>query len=161
MEAFNTFRTTNSHILSKAVDGDGIILKNIFNNSEEEIRFLGIDAPEIKQCRKLIQDERETHMASQLLMLLGRMSLNFLIELIPPGTKLTVKTENKEYLDIYGRTLAFVYLPDGKCVNEIMIAEGYAKPFSRFYCSELTNYQILNMKAKNEKKGLYRIVDNF
>ena len=96
-----------------------------------------------------------------LLMLLGRTSLNFLIELIPPGTKLSVKTESKDCLDIYGRTLAFVYLPDGRCVNEIMVAEGYAKPYSRFYCRELTNYQILNMKAKKEKKGLYSIVDSF
>jgi len=161
MEAYHTFRITNSQTLIKAVDGDGVILKDIFNNSEEEIRFLGIDAPEIKQCQKLIQDERETHIAGQLLMMLGRLSLNFLIELIPPGTKLTVKTVSKESSDIYGRTLAYVYLPDGRCVNEIMIAEGYAKPYSRFYCSELTNYQILNMKAKNEKRGLYGIVDDF
>ena len=161
MKVNDPFLTRNYLILSKAVDGDGLIMKDIFNNSVEEIRFLGIDAPEIKPCRKLIQDERETHMAGQLLMLLGRMSLNFLIELIPPGTKLTVKTESKDYIDIYGRTLAFVYLPDGRCVNEIMVAEGYAKPYSRFYCSELTNYQILNMKAKNEKRGLYGFVDNF
>ena len=145
----------------RVVDGDGLILKNLNDNSEEEIRFLGIDAPEIKQCRKLDQDERETHLAGQLLMLLGRMSLNFLIELIPPGTKLIVKTESKDCLDIYGRTLAYVYLPDGRCINEIMIAEGYAKPYSRFYCNELTNYQILNMKAKNEKRGLYGVVENF
>ena len=161
MEVNDPFLTRNFLILSRAVDGDGLILKNILNNSEEEIRFLGIDAPEIKQCRKLIQDERETHMAGQLLMMLGRKSLNFLIELIPPGTKLSVKTESKNNLDIYGRTLAFVYLPDGRCVNEIMVAEGYAKPYSRFYCSELTNYQILNMRAKNEKRGLYAVVDNY
>lgn len=161
MEVNSTYQQRNSQILVKAVDGDGLILKDIFKNSEEEIRFLGIDAPEIKPCRKLIQDERETHMPGQLLMMLGRQSFNFLIELIPPGTKLTVKTENKDPLDIYGRTLAYVYLPDGRCVNEIMIAEGYAKPYSRFYCSELTNYQILNMKAKNEKKGLYGIVEYF
>jgi micrococcal nuclease len=161
IEIFCTTRINNSQILVKAVDGDGIILKNIFDNSEEEIRFLGIDAPEIKPCRKLIQDERETHMPGQLLMMLGRQSFNFLIELIPPGTKLTVKTENKDPLDIYGRTLAYVYLPDGRCVNEIMVAEGYAKPYSRFYCSELTNYQILNMKAKKEKWGLYGVVDSF
>ena len=161
MEVNNTYQIRNSQILIKAVDGDGLILKDIFNNSEEEIRFLGIDAPEIKQCRRLIQDERETHIAGQLLVLLGRMSFNFLIELIPPGTKLTVKTESKENLDIYGRTLAYVYLPDGRCVNEILVAEGYAKPYSRFYCSELTNYQILNMKAKSEKRGLYEMVDNF
>jgi len=57
--------------------------------------------------------------------------------------------------------MAYVYLPDGRCLNEIIIAKGYAKPYSRFYCSEQTNYKILNMKAKNEKKGLYEIVDNF
>lgn len=161
MDVNDPFLIRNFHFLSRAVDGDGLILKNILNNSEEEIRFLGIDAPEIKPCKKLIQDERETHMAGQLLMMLGRQSFNFLIELIPPGTKLIVKTESKESSDIYGRTLAYVYLPDGRCVNEIMIAEGYAKPYSRFYCSELTNYQILNMKAKNEKKGLYGVVESF
>ncbi len=155
MEVISTYHQRNSQILVKAVDGHGLILKDIFNNSEEEIRFWGIDAPEIKQCRKLIQDERETHMAGQLLMLLGRQSFNFLIVLIPPGTKLTVKTESKDSSDIYGRTLAYVYLPDGRCVNEIMVAEGYAKPYSRFYCNELTNYQILNMKAKNDRRIVF------
>ena len=93
--------------------------------------------------------------------MLGRLSLNFLIELIPPGTKLTVKTDSKDSLDIYGRTLAYVYFPDGRCINEILVSEGYAKPYSRYYCNELTNYQILNKKAKNERKGLYRMVNSF
>jgi len=62
---------------------------------------------------------------------------------------------------LYGRTLAYVYLPDGRCLNEIMIAEGYAKPFSRYSCRELANYQSLNMVAKNERKGLYGIVESF
>ena len=42
-----------------------------------------------------------------------------------------------------------------------MIAEGYANPYSRYYCKELTNYQIQNKKAKNERKGLNLIVDDF
>jgi len=151
----------NQLTLIRVVDGDGLILRNLMDNSEEEIRFLGIDAPEIKKCWKLDQDERETHIAGQLLMLLGRMSLKFLIELIPPGTKLSMELEQMDHVDIYGRTLAYIYLPDGRCVNEIMIAEGYAKPYSRFYCREQTNYQILNMKAKNERKGLYGVVESF
>ena len=161
LEVNSTFMINNFCILKKVVDGDGLILKNVLNNSEEEIRFLGIDAPESKRCKKLIQDERETHRPAQLLLMLGRLSLNFLIELIPPGTKLTVKTESKDSSDIYGRTLAYVYLPDGRCVNEILISEGYAKPYSRYYCSELTNYQVLNMKAKKERKGLYGVVEVF
>ena len=147
--------------LNKVVDGDGLILNSFFSKEEMEIRFLGIDAPEIKGCRKLIQDERETHIAGQLLMMLGRQSFNFLIELIPPGTNITIELEKENHLDVYGRTLAYGYLPDGRCINEVMVAEGYAKPYDRFYCRELTKYQILNMKAKNERKGLYALVDNF
>ena len=151
----------NQLFVEKVNDGDGLIVKDLNGKYKEEIRFLGIDAPESKQCRKLLQDERETHLPGQLLLMLGRLSLNFLIELIPPGTKLTVKTESKDSLDIYGRTLAYVYFPDGRCINEILVSEGYAKPYSRYYCNELTNYQILNKKAKNERKGLYRMVNSF
>lgn len=151
----------NHLTLNRIVDGDGIILNDLVHKSELEIRFLGIDAPEIKSCRKLFQDERESHMAGALLMMLGRLSLNFLKELMLPGTSLSIGFEKGIEIDAYGRTLAFVYLPDGRCINEIMIAEGYAKPYSRYYCSNLTNYQILNMKAKNERKGLYGIVANF
>ncbi len=158
----NECRFIKSHLfLSRVVDGDGAILNDLGNKSELEIRFLGIDAPEIKSCRKLFQDERETHIAGALLMMLGRLSFNFLNELVLPGTLLNIELEKGNEVDPYGRTLAYVYLPDGRCLNEIMIAEGYAKPYSRYYCSELTNYQILNMKAKNERKGLYEIVDNF
>ena len=159
--ANETALVRNQLFLSSVNDGDGLIVQDISGKNREEIRFLGIDAPESKQCRKLLQDERETHLPGQLLLLLGRMSLNFLIKLIPPGTKLTVKTENKDPFDIYGRTLAYVYLPNGRCVNEILVSEGYAKPYNRYYCSELTNYQILNMKAMNEKKGLYGVVESF
>lgn len=164
MEYLNVFEQKilkTNLFLNMVVDGDGVILNDFSNKSELEIRFLGIDAPEIKSCRKLYQDERETHMAGALLMMLGRMSFNFMKELVLPGTSLTIELEKGNEVDSYGRTLAFVYLPDGRCVNEIMIAEGYAKPYSRYYCRELTNYQILNITARNERKGLYGIVDNF
>ncbi len=82
-----THFNVNEHIiiktqlfLSRVVDGDGIILNNLFNKSEEEIRFLGIDAPEMKKCRKLDQDERETHIPGELLIQLGRISFNYMKE---------------------------------------------------------------------------------
>jgi micrococcal nuclease len=163
-----THFNVNEHIniktqlfLSRVVDGDGIILNNLFNKSEEEIRFLGIDAPEIKRCRKLFQDERETHIAGEFLIQLGWLSFNFMKEIVLPGTNITIELEKYDHTDLYGRTLAYVYLPDGRCLNEIMIAEGYAKPFSRYSCRELPNYQVLNIKAKNERKGLYGIVEYF
>lgn len=158
----NEHRFLKTHLfLCRVVDGDGVILNNLFNKFEEEIRFLGIDAPELKRCRKLDQDERETHIPGELLLELGRMSFSFMKEYVLPGTRITIELEKTDQIDLYGRTLAYVYLPDGRCLNEIMIAEGYAKPYSRYSCRELANYQVLNMVAKNEKKGLYGIVEYF
>ena len=151
----------NQLFLLQVNDGDGLIVEDMHGNNKEEIRLIGIDAPESKLNKKIVQDQRETHLPGQLLLKLGRLSLNFLIDLIPKGTRLTVKTDIKDYTDIYGRTLAYVYFPDGRCINEILISEGYAKPYNRTYCSELTNYQILNKQAKNERKGLYEIVEFF
>jgi micrococcal nuclease len=82
-------------------------------------------------------------------------------EIVLSGTSITIELEKSDHIDLYGRTLAYVYLPDGRCLNEIMIAEAYAKPFSRYSCRELANYQYLNMVTKNEKMGLYGIVENF
>lgn len=147
--------------ISKVVDGDGIIVRNIFNNNEFEIRFLGIDAPELKICKKLKQDERETHLAAQFLIELGRISLKFLLKIAPPNTNISISLEENNTLDLYGRTLAYVYLEDGTCLNEKMVLEGYAKPFNRFYCKELTKYQILNLRARNEQKGLFAISNNW
>ena len=143
--------------ISKVVDGDGMIVRNIFDNKEFEIRFLGIDAPELKLCKKLKQDEIETNVAAQFLIELGRKSFNYLTKIAPPNTNITIIIEENNILDHYGRTLAYVFLEDGTCINEKMITEGYAKPFNRFYCKELTKYQVLNLKAKNEQKGLFSI----
>lgn len=147
--------------VAKVVDGDGLIVTSLFSKQEEEIRLLGIDAPELRMCEKLNQDERETHIAGQLLMKLGRIAQKFMIDTVPPETKITIIQEAENQLDSYGRTLAYVILPDGRCLNEIMISEGYAKPYNRFFCSELPKYQLLSNTAKTEKKGLYLHADRF
>jgi micrococcal nuclease len=46
-------------------------------------------------------------------------------------------------------------------LNEILLAEGYAKPFNEYYCSLLLDYQVLNNLAKAEKRGLYEITNIF
>ena len=52
---FNAKETTikkNLLKIVKFVDGDGIILEDIISKKEFEVRFLGIDAPEINYCKK-------------------------------------------------------------------------------------------------------------
>ena len=147
--------------IKKVVDGDGLIVSNLFNQKEEEIRLLGIDAPELKQCRKLSQDERETHLAAQFLMQLARQSFAYLSSIAPVNAPVTLLIEANNTSDVYGRTLAYVYLSDGSCLNEKMIIEGYAKPFTKYYCQEQSRYSIINISARTGKKGLYFLTTVF
>lgn len=160
-EANSSINLLTHYKISRVVDGDSIIVQNALTKKVFEVRLNGIDAPELKKCAKLLQDERETHMAGQLLMHLGKLSFNYLKELAPVETNCTIAIENSNSTDLYGRTLAYVYLPDGRCVNEVMISEGYAKPFSRYYCNQLQSYQSLNIIAKQNEKGLYSLVTSF
>ena len=84
-----------------------------------------------------------------------------MISVVPLETNITLVQEEQSQIDAYGRTLAYVYLPDGRCLNEIMIAEGFAKPYNRFFCSELPKYQELSNTAKIKQKGLFLIVQNW
>jgi micrococcal nuclease len=147
--------------ITKVVDGDGIFVMNIFNKQEEEIRFLGIDAPEIKRSKKLQQDERETHLPGQFLLSLGQQSKNFLNSIAPVGTSVTIQMEKRNGIDAYGRTLAYVFLADGTCLNELMISEGYAKPYSKYYCEALRDFQIINTFVRNNRRGNYKTVSVF
>jgi len=64
-------------------------------------------------------------------------------------------------LIFYKRQLAYVILPNGNCLNEILIEEGYAKAMSEYYCSNLAKYQQLNFAAKQSAKGLYAFTSSF
>jgi micrococcal nuclease len=145
----------------KVVDGDGLIIENLFNKEQEEVRLLGIDAPEIKRCKKLLQDERETHLPGELLIELGYRSMNRLVELAPIGVNISLLSPVKNQYDVYGRTLAYVFTNDGLCLNELMVSEGFAKPYSRYYCTKQYLYQSLSSGAKTAKIGLFSLMENF
>jgi len=141
--------------IEKVVDGDGLIVRNLISNETEEVRFYGIDAPELSPCKKLKQDELETHLAGSFLIKLGFLSSEFLKGEAPIGMAVSLVQEVGNLVDKYGRTLAYVILANGKCLNEIMVKNGFAKPYDKIYCAELPKYQELNLKAKKSKKGLY------
>ena len=145
----------------KIVDGDGLIVKNIITKKEEEIRLYGIDAPEIKRGDKLNQDERELHLPGTYLLTLGHQSFDFLRKKVKPGTKVTIVQEPNNLIDKFGRTLAYILLPNKKSINEIMLENGYVKPYDKIYCEKLPIFQALSLKAKSKKRGLFKEVKNF
>lgn len=75
----------------------------------EPIRFMGINAPEIRG------EERD----------LGIASRDWLLTKLQPNDKIIIQTV-KDKKGKYGRYLAWVYV-DGININQLMIQEGYAK----------------------------------
>ena len=145
----------------RVVDGDGLWVQDIFTKAEEEIRLLGIDAPEIKKCRKLLQDERETHLPGQLLIEMGNLSWEHLRSLAPIGEPVSILSERANAFDPYGRTLAYVFLQDGSCLNERMVRDGFAKPYDRYFCARQVEYQLISGQARLACRGLFARVNKF
>ncbi|MBN2593383.1 MAG: thermonuclease family protein [Sedimentisphaerales bacterium] len=58
----------------------------------------------------------------------------------------------------YGRLLAYVKLPDGGFLNEVLLTEGYAYADSRFSHSFYNKYRQLQSRARSGKKGLWQNV---
>ena len=145
----------------KFVDGDGIILEDIVSKKVFEVRLYGIDAPEINYCNKIKKDEIELQVPAALLIKLGYLSFNFLKDQVNLGDVCTLVQEQNNLVDKYGRLLGYLILNDGRILNEIMIKEGYAKPYNEVFCEMLPMYQEWNLQAKNSSKGLYSIVNKF
>ena len=88
--------------VTRFVDGDGIILEDIISKKEIEVRFLGIDAPEMSYCNKIKKDEKELHIPAAFLIKLGYMSFEFLKSNISIGDKCTLIQEENNLQDKRG-----------------------------------------------------------
>ena len=94
----------------RVIDGDTIVVN--IDHTHTTIRLIGIDTPE-----SVNPDESLNCEAGEAASEFTRTLLN----------EQTVYLEyDQERYDPYDRTLAYVYLEDGRMVNEILIQEGYA-----------------------------------
>lgn len=89
------------------------------------------------------------------------MSFEFLRSNVSIGDQCTLVQEKNNLQDKYKRSLGYLILNDGRVLNEIMIKEGYAKPYNDVFCEMLPMYQEWNLQAKIDLKGLYSIVTKF
>lgn len=144
--------------VSQILDGDSLKVVSIFGKNEKEIRLYGLDCPENKHNRKLREVEKKSHVAGELLLKMGRIATQFVLKVAPPGTPVTIITEDANPKDYYGRQLAYVILPSGECLNEILVRNGYAKAEEEYFCSKLAEFQALNFNAIHTKSGLYSMV---
>ena len=119
------------------MDGDTIDV-NIAGKTQR-VRLIGMDTPEIYSRVDCFGPEAS----------------DFAKSLLPLGTVVRLEKDVSE-TDRYNRLLRYVYLPDGRMLNEVLVAEGYAmvatfppdvKYQDRFLAAQRT--------AREHNKGLW------
>lgn len=160
------FQLKNSHtetfwIIEEVLDGDSLKVKQEFTQERREIRLYGLDAPEVSFSRKMREDEAKSRVPASILLQYGLMSLDYVLQVCPSGTRITLITELANRTDFWLRDLAYVILPNGDCLNELLIKNGFAKASHSYYCSLLPEYQQLNFQAKQDRAGIYLFIDVF
>jgi micrococcal nuclease len=124
-------------------DGDTIIISK--DGVDERIRLLGIDTPETNSTRGDVEcygkeaSEKTTSLLN--------------------GQSVSIETDpTQAQRDRYGRTLAYVSLPDGTLINKILVEGGYAKEYTYdapyVYQSDFRSAEKI---AKDKKRGLWSL----
>ena len=160
------FQIKNIHqqpfwIVEEVLDGDSLKIKQEFTQERREIRLYGLDAPEVHFSRKMREDEAKSGIPASLLLQYGLMSLDFVMQVCPPGTRIILLTELDNRTDFWLRDLAYVILPNGDCLNELLLVNGWAKASQNYYCTQLPYFQYICFQAQKQKKGIYSFIEHF
>lgn len=108
---------------------DGDTLKVSYHGKRESIRLIGIDAPEINRNRKAYRDSRKQGRDIGTITSQGRLAKNYVKSLVKKGSVVSIQFD-VEKRDKYRRLLGYVYFPDGRMLNDVIIRNGYASPLS-------------------------------
>ena len=96
----------------RVVDGDTVVVA-----PRTTLRLIGIDTPETVDPRKPVQ-------------CFGREASAWAHALLDGKEVWLEYDPSQGRLDKYGRTLAYVWLPDGVLFNQVMIADGFAHEYT-------------------------------
>ncbi len=128
------------------VDGDTIDIDIPDGQYEHtRIRLWGIDTPETKNPDLGV-------------MYFGPEAAEFASRLVLKKSITVYLDESNNTRGKYGRLLAYVQLPDGRFLNEVLLAEGFAYADLRFRHSLYNRYKQLDASARSLKKGLWEKV---
>jgi micrococcal nuclease len=106
--------------VERVVDGDTLLLTN-----DVKVRLIGIDAPERKPNPRAEKQVEMQGKDLKTIILMGEEATKFVRSLVKPRDQVRIEFD-VEKRDQYGRLLGYVYLPDGKMLNEEIVRAGYA-----------------------------------
>ena len=137
--------------VERVVDGDTLLLTN-----GEKVRLIGIDAPESKPNPRAEKQVAMEGKDLKNIILMGEEATKFVRSLIKPGDEVRIEFD-VEKRDRYGRLLGYIYLLDGRMINEEIVKAGYASllthpPNVKYQNRFLRAYK----EARENKRGLWR-----
>jgi len=125
--------------VTHVIDGDTVILKD-----GRHIRLIGINTPELGRNSKASEPGADV-------------ARKHLLSLLQGHKRILLKTDTQQF-DRYKRTLAHLFLPDGKNIQASLLAEGLATPLT---IPPNLNYLDCYLHHSNEaiasQRGLWRL----
>ena len=138
----NCYSLAGQNYIGKIVDvydGDTLTCGFFFNNCpiKVKVRMEGYDSPEMKPLLKI--ENRDLHIECA----------HLAKEKLKSLTNNKIITINFNEQDKYGRQLAKLYI-NNICINDIMISEGYGKPYDGGKKGIFTKENLLNIKSQKK-----------
>jgi micrococcal nuclease len=109
--------------VTRVIDGD--VIQIIYGGVEKRVRLIGIDAPESRIDRDALKGANMSEHDIEAIVEMGAKAKAYVNGLIKRGNFITIEFDEKE-MDRYGRLLCYVYLSNGKMLNEEIVKAGYA-----------------------------------
>jgi micrococcal nuclease len=147
-------RENGLHKVVRILDGDTLVIRH--NGRPEKIRLIGIDAPESSVNPKTKKDAARTNGDMRTITEMGKESTRFVKTIVKPGDPVTLEFDRRTR-DKYGRLLGYVYLTDGRMLNEEIVKAGYAglltyPPNVKYQDRLLRAYR----EARENNRGLWK-----
>ena len=130
-------------------DGDTIEVESV-----GRVRLLGIDTPELRDSERDRFYQHQFRISTATLRHVARQASDFAIRHSHHQT-VTLKFD-QERTDPYGRTLAYVYLPDGRLLNQMLLEEGLAAVYRRAEFKYKGRFMAIETEARANRRGLWR-----
>jgi micrococcal nuclease len=122
-------------LVSRVIDGDTIVVDTVGT-----VRLIGVDTPETVDPDEPIGCFGPEASAFTRAVSTGRM----------------VRLEfDADRVDRYGRTLAYVYLPDDVFLNATLVQQGYGYAYTFFPFRYLEQFRALEREAREARRGLW------
>ncbi len=108
---------------------DGDTIRVSYRGKNRPVRLIGIDAPESRRNRKARRDSSRGGSDMGTMVAQGKLAKKHVQGLVKKGdtVRLVFDVEKR---DRYRRLLAYVYLSDGRMLNDVIIRDGYASPLT-------------------------------